>query len=322
MLKALFNSLLAVSISSASLLAGSVTELTTTESNPTEEEGLSFGAPHLEFFTRSQSTTSKLPGYFIGSLAYQKQFAADFDSLAGDIKSDEFSLFGPVLALNYNEWHLLAFFYYTQTKFETSSASSLIPDSTLHSFNLPIAILKEHGHNWISGAFVMPSWNGDSDASDTDGIAAGAGVGYVFNPDFRFLLGAYYSHYYGTDTFIPAIQLIYRPCTDVELYILGPIGGVSYSINDDWFVGTSLRFSSPTWKVQADNAGPERTVKVSRINLAMRSEHRLYKNIWGAVDFGYSFGRELEIQDIDNNVLQKSAISAGPFASIGINYRY
>ena len=62
MLKALFNSLLAVSISSASLIAGSVSDLTTTESSPTEEEGLSFGAPHLEFFTRSQSTTSKLPG--------------------------------------------------------------------------------------------------------------------------------------------------------------------------------------------------------------------------------------------------------------------
>lgn len=321
MLKALLTSLATASITSSSLVAGSITDLTTTESSPAPE-GLSFGAPHLEFFTRSQSTTTNLPGYAVGFASYQKQFSADFDSLDGDIESDEFSLFGPVLALNYNDWHLFSFFYYTQTKFETSSATSLVPDSTLHSFSLPIAILKEHGDDWISGAFVMPSWNGDFDASNNDAIAAGAGVGYVFNPDFRFLVGAYYSHNYGKDFFIPAIQLIYRPCTDVEAYILGPIAGVSYSINDDWFVGTSVRFSSPTWKVEADDAGPERTVNVSRINLALRTEHRIYKNIWGTLDIGYSFGRELEVEDMGNHELQKSDINAGPFAGIGVSYRF
>jgi len=320
MLKASLNSLAAVCLSCSSLVAGSVTDLTTTEPAP-NNEGFHIGAPHLEFFTRSQSTTTNLPGYAVGYAGYQKQFASDFDSLAGDIESDEFSLFGPVLPLNYNDWHLISFFFYTQTKFKTSSAT-LVPDSALHSFSLPIAILKEHGDDWISGAFVMPSWNGDFDASNNDGIAAGAGVGYVFNPDFRFLVGAYYSRYFGEDFFIPAIQLIYRPCTDVELYILGNIAGVSYSINEDWFVGSSLRFSSPTWKVEADNAGPERTVNVSRINLALRSEHRIYKNIWGSIDVGYSFGRELEVQDMSNNTLQKSDIDAGPFAGIAINYRF
>lgn len=320
MLKVSLTSLAALCLSSSLLVAGSVTDLTTTDSVP-NSEGFSIGAPQLEFFNRSQSTTTKLPGYAVGFTGYQKQFASDFDSLAGDIESGEFSLFGPVLPINYNDWHLISFFYYTQTKFSTSGAT-LVPDSTLHSFSLPISILKEHGDEWLSGAFVMPSWNGDFDASNNDGIAAGAGVGYVFNPDFRFLVGAYYSRYFGKDTFIPAVQLIYRPCTDVELYILGPIAGVSYSINDDWFVGSILRFSSPTWKVEADNAGPERTVKVSRINLSLRSEHRIYKKIWGSIDVGYSFGRELEVEDMSNNMLQKSDINAGLFAGIAINYRF
>lgn len=315
-LAALFGALVSHSI----VQAGSVTEILTTEPS-VEKDGLYIGAPHLEFFTRSQSTTTRLPGYFVGFAGYQHHFKSDFDDLDGDISSDEFSLLGPVLPLNYGDWHLLSFFYYTNTQFE-NSGFPLLPDSSLHSLSLPIALLKEHGDNWISGAFVMPSWNGDFDANDNDAIAAGAGVGYVFNPDFRLLVGAYYSHKYGNDFFIPVIQLIYRPCTDVEAYILGPIAGVSYSVNDDFFIGTSVRFSSPTWKVEADAAGPERTVNVARTNLAFRAEHRLYKNIWGAVDFGYSFARSITVEDADNNTLQESDIKPGPFVSLAVNYRF
>ncbi|MFC5050822.1 DUF6268 family outer membrane beta-barrel protein [Rubritalea spongiae] len=287
----------------------------------TEPDGLYLGDPHLEFFTRSQSITTRLPGYFVGFTGYQHQFEADFDDMDGDVSSNEFALFSPILPLNYGDWHLLSFFYYTNTQFE-NSGMPLLPDSSLHSLSVPIAVLKEHGDRWISGAFVMPSWNGDFEASDNDAIAAGAGVGYVFTPDFRFLLGAYYSHNYGNDFFIPAIQLIYRPCTDVEAYILGPIAGVSYSVNDDFFIGTSVRFSSPTWKIEADDAGPERTVNSSRINLALRAEHRLYKNFWGSVDFGYTFGREIKIEDLDNNTLQETDVKPGPFLGLAINYRY
>ncbi|MFC4992370.1 DUF6268 family outer membrane beta-barrel protein [Rubritalea tangerina] len=321
MLKYLISGLTALTATFS--LAGSVTELTTTEPiiDSSPPEGFYIGAPHLEFFTRSQSTTTDLPGYFVAYAGYQHQFASDFDSLPGDVKSDEFSFLAPVLPLNYNDWHLISFLYYTQLEFKTSSPN-LLPNTNLHSINLPIAIVKEHGHEWISGAFVMPSWNGDFDAGDNDGIAAGAGLGYVFNPDFRFLVGAYYSHYYGNDFLIPVVQLIYRPCTDVEAYILGPIAGVSYSVNEDCFLGLSARFSSPTWKVKADQYGPERTINVGKVNLAFRAEHRLYKNIWGGIDLGYSFARSLKVEDLNNNTLQESDIKPGPFASISINYRY
>jgi hypothetical protein len=264
---------------------------------------------------------TQLPNYFIGFAGYQHKFEADYDDLDGNISSDEFSLLAPLLPVNYGDWHLISFLYYTNTQFETNGFP-LIPESNLHSINLPIALLKEHGHRWISGAFVMPSWNGDFEASDNDGIAAAAGVGYVFNPDFRFLLGAYYSEYFGNDFFIPAIQLIYRPCTNVEAYILGPIAGISYSINDDWFVGTNLRFSSPTWKVEADSDGPERTINATRINWALRTEHRLYKNIWGSFECGYTFGRQVKVEDIDNNTLQESDIEPGPFVGLNVNYRF
>lgn len=319
MLKSTLKGLAALATTCVSLSAGSVADDFT---SPTpNSEGFQIGAPHLEFFTRSQSDTTNLPGYFIGNASYEHQFASDFDSLPGDVSSDEFFLFGPLLPLNYNDWHLISVFLYTQTQFETSTPN-LIPNSTLHSLSVPIVLLKEQGDEWVWGAMVMPSWNGDFDASDNSTIATAAGVGYKFSDDFRFLAGAYYSHTYGNDFFIPAVQLIYRPCKNVEAYILGNIGGVSYSVNEDWFLGASARFTSPTWKVQADAAGPERTVNVPKINLALRSEHRLYKNIWGNVSLGYSFARSLTVEDMNNNTLSESDIKAGPFATVGLNYRF
>ncbi|MGJ8672845.1 DUF6268 family outer membrane beta-barrel protein [Rubritalea sp.] len=319
-MKKAFYSLLGAALTHTAVQAGSVTDVLPTETT-SEPEGLYIGAPHLEFFTRSQSNTTELPGYFVGFAGYQHQFESDFDDIDGDVSVDDFSLFGPILPLNYGDWHLLSFFYYTNTQFK-SSGMPLLPDSDLHSLSVPIAIFKEHGDSWIYGAFAMPSWNGDFDASDNDAIAAGAGVGYVFSPDFRFLVGAYYSHTYGNDFFTPAIQLIYRPTVDFEAYILGPIAGVSYSLNDNFFIGTSLRYSSPTWKIEADDAGPERTVNSSRINLALSAEHRIYKNIWAAVDFGYSFAREIKIEDNDNNTLTDTDVKPGPFVSLAVNYRF
>lgn len=319
MLKSTLKSLVALAAGCVTLTAGTVAEGFTDPLPNTE--GFHLGAPHLEFFTRSESDTTNLPGYFIGNASYEHQFSSDFDDLPGDISSDEFFLFGPLLAINYNDWHLLGAFMYTQTKFDTSEPN-LLPDSTLHSLSVPIALIKEQGDEWVWGAMVMPSWNGDFEANDNSTFATAAGVGYKFSDNFRFLAGAYYSHTYGDDFFIPAVQLIYRPCQDVEAYILGNIAGVSYSVNEDWFLGTSARFTSPTWKVEADDAGPERTINVAKINLSVRSEHRLYKNIWGNVSVGYSFARSLTVEDMDNHKIQDSDIEGGAFAQLGVNYRF
>ena len=66
------------------MVAGAVTNLTSAES-ASHSEDYSIGAPHIELFTRSQSITTNLPGHAVGLASYQKQFAADVDSLAGDI---------------------------------------------------------------------------------------------------------------------------------------------------------------------------------------------------------------------------------------------
>ena len=284
-------------------------------------EGWSLGAPHLEFFTRSQSTSTKLPGYPIGFAAYQRTFSSKFDNLDGNISSSESSFFMPLLPLNYNDWHVLALFLYTQTSFD-SNIPNILTSGALHSYNFPIAVLKEINHDWLVGGMVMPSFNGDFEAGSNEAVSVAFGAGHVFSPDFRLMGGFYYSHFYGNDTFFPGIQLIYRPCTDVEAYVLGPIAGVSYSISDDWFVGLSARLSSATWKVASNEVIPEHVINMKKVNIAVRSEQRIYKNFWLSIDLGYSIARRIKIEDLDNITLGRSHILPGPYAGMAVNYRY
>lgn len=304
------------------ILALSLGLLGFAQAEDSSNEGWSVGAPHFEFFTRSQSTTTKLPGYFIGFANHTRTFSSKFDSLGGNISASESSFFAPLLPLNNGDWHVLALFLYTQTSFDSSIPDILTQDA-LHSYNFPIAVVKEINHDWLLGGLVMPSLNGDFKAGSNEAVAMAFGAGKVMSPDFRLMGGFYYSHYYGNDTFFPGIQLIYRPFTDVEAYILGPIAGVSYSINDDWFMGLSARLSSATWKVESNEVLPEHVINMKKVNIALRTEHRLYKNLWLSVDAGYSVARRIKIEDIPNNqTLGRSHILPGPFASIGVNYRY
>ncbi|WP_156817230.1 DUF6268 family outer membrane beta-barrel protein [Rubritalea marina] len=305
-----------------SLIAGAMSLASLAQAQDLEEDkSWKFGAPHLDFFTRSQSTTTKLPGYFIGFVNHQYNFSTDFDAFDGSLKSNRSSLFAPILPLSKDDWYLIALCYYTQNTF-SSSIPNIISEDTLHSVNIPIALLKEINHEWIVGGMVMPSFNGDFQAGSNDAIAMAFGAGRIINPDFRLIGGVYYSHYYGVDTFYPGIQLIYRPCTDVEAYILGPIAGVSYSINDDWFVGVSARFSSASWKVKENDVLPDHIINYKRVNLAIRSEQRIYKNFWLSADVGISLAQNLKLEDLENNRLGESDVKPGPFATLSINYRY
>ena len=44
---------------------------------------------------------------------------------------------------------------------------------------------------------------------------------------------------------------------------MGPIGGVSYSVNPNWMLSLYGEYDSPTWRVKADGSGPSRDISMT-----------------------------------------------------------
>jgi hypothetical protein len=302
-----------------SLYAGDVMSTTPSTSDCTQKL---FGAPCLDFGRRQAD--SDLPGYPVVWSNYNHTFNGDFDSLPGDVSSDQFTLFAPVLPLNFNDSHIFAFLQYKATKYNTTGPENavMLPEDTLSEINLPIVFLHDSPDNWLWGAMVMPSYAGSSSSSDNFTFSAAVGAGYSWSSNLTLFAGAYYSEDYGDDFVIPGVAFIWRPAPRWEVYLLGPIGGVSYSVNESMTLSFYGQYNSPTWYVKADGSGPDRNVSMSSLDLGLKAEWNLNSMLWGYVAGGYAVARELEVDNTDNSRIQKSDIDPSPFVEVGLDLRF
>lgn len=286
---------------------------------PVEDSQPFFGAPQLSF--GRGGSASDLPGYTFGTALWLHQFDADFDTLGGEVDADDFSVWLPVAPLNFGNMHLVTMFNYRSTRFNTS-VPNMLTDETLHTLRMPVVLLNDASEDWLWGGMIMPSFSGDLGSSDNFSIAAAVGAGYVFSPTLKIFGGAYYSHGFDDDFLIPGFMFTWRPTPKWEAYLLGPIGGVTYSINDSWLISVFGQYDAPTWHVDADALGPDRDIKVSSMRVGLKVEHRFNDLCWAYLAGGLSFARNLEIEDLQSNSLQEDDIDAAPFVQFGLNLRY
>ena len=109
------KSILALTLVSSSLIAPLTAGDSVAESiAPVTESGMAqqnwFGPPYIQFARKNSGTL--LPGYTLATTSYTHHFASDFDSLPGDVSSDQFSLWAPFAAINKENFHLAAWFCY------------------------------------------------------------------------------------------------------------------------------------------------------------------------------------------------------------------
>jgi hypothetical protein len=290
---------------------------------PTDDSGFAdqkwFGPPHLSF-GRSFSDT-ELPGYAMVTTSYSHLFSADFDSLPGDVSSDEFSLWAPILPLNRDNFHLLAYLGYGADKYDTSG-TTMLPEDTLNSVRLPIAFIHDVSEKWLWGAMAMPTYAGNSSSSDNFTTSAGLGVGYTYSPELQIFAGAYYAHDFGDDFFMPGAAFIWRPSPRWEVSLMPPIGAISYSVNERWLLSLYGQYSSSIWNVESDVNGPDRTVNMSSLRVGLKAEYQLHGMLWGFVAGGYSMAQELDVKSTSDITLQNSDLDASPYLQVGFNLRF
>jgi opacity protein-like surface antigen len=282
-----------------------------------------FGAPYIRFGRKNSD--SLLPGYTIGTSSYLHRFTSDFDkSQLGDVSVDEFSLWTPIAAFNKDEFHLFAWIGYDALKYNVGNNSipNLLTEHTLQSVSMPILFLHDVSEQWLWGALVMPTYAGAQSSSDNFAISLAAGAGYTYNPDLTVFAGVYYYNGFGDDLIIPGVAFIWRPAPRWEVYLLPPIGGITYSVTDRFLIGLAGQYDSPSWHVKSDKLGPDRDISVSGLRIGLKAEYHLGSYFWAYANGGIAVGQTMEIENSDNDTLQKSDIDASPFIQIGLNVRF
>jgi opacity protein-like surface antigen len=277
------------------------------------------GVPYMRFGRMSSDTD--LPGYMFGSLSYTHRFSADFDSIPGEVSSDSLTALAPILPINYENFHLIAFGIYNAQSYDTSGPN-LLTEDTLSSFYMPVLFLHDISEQWVWGGMVMPGYAGNSFSSDNWSIGTALGVGYAFNSEFLLFGGGYYSYGFNDHFVTPGLAFIWRPDPKWEVSVLPPIGGVSYSINENWMLSLTGQYNTPKWHVKSDSAGPDRDINMRSFQLGLKLEYHLGGLFWTSLTGGYSLGQQLEVKNGSNQTLQKEDINPSPFINAALNLRF
>ena len=282
-----------------------------------------FGPPYIKFGRNNSST--HLPGYTVGTASYTHKFTSDFDDQSlGDVSSDIFSIWAPFLALNSEQYHLFAWINYGTNKYKVGNNTSLnmLPESTMQSIYVPVVFIHDISEKWLWGGMVMPTYSGTGSNSDNFAISGAVGVGYTYSPNLQLFGGVYYYSGFNDDLILPGAGFIWRPNDRWEVSLLPPIGGISYSINDNLLVSLYGQYESPTWHAEADDLGPDRDVSMKSLRVGLRLEYNLRQWIWAYAAGGLSMGQSLEVENSNNDTLQKSDIDASPYVQVGLNIRF
>ena len=278
-----------------------------------------FEAPTLRFLDSSKA--AKGSGVPLGTLNYTHLFSSDFDTIDGDVSADEFSFFSPFASIRVGKGYVIPMINYNLTKFSTDG-QSLLPEDSLHQIRMPITYLYEPAHRWIAGGMIMPSFSGDLSNSDNFSFAAAAGAGYAYSPELFIFGGIYYSEGFDDSLLVGGPGFIWNFDEDWQAYLLGPRASLSFHVNDDWLLSLVGQYRTPTWNVERDKLGPERNINISDFRVALKSEHRLGEKTWAFASVGYSFLREMEIEDTKSNDLQTDDIDSGLFVQAGLTLRF
>ncbi len=309
-------SALAVALSPVSLYAGVSTPAEPMDTS-SASSGWHYGTDTIDFFEGAG-----LRGMPIGEMSFTSVFDGDYDNLPGKVSANEFSVFAPILPLSNGRLRFLAYLSYTATEFDTS-VPNLLPTDTLHSLSMPIALLYDQSDKWMFGAMIMPGISGDMEnTNDAFSFSAFAGFGYKAAPNLRWLGGVFYTDGFGDDLIVPGVGVMWNPSPDWSVTVLPPFAEVSWRFQENYLLSLFARYSSTTWNVENDAAGPNRDVNMTSTRVGLRLERRLSELLWAQVSAGYVLGREMQIESPGNTTLQKDDIDPAPFVQIGLNLRY
>lgn len=197
-------------------------------------------------------------------------------------------------------------------------------DLDAHRVTLPVNVLHEKG-SWLWWAHAAPSYAGDFDDFDADGVAVSGMISaaYSVNQHLKLAAGLYYQYRHGDDLFVPGVGIIWTPIPELEIRLTPPRPQIAYAPSEDWLITLFADPAGEMWHVSGDRAfGSAYNLKFRDIQFGLSVERRIAGPVWGFVSGGIGLFRNVEALDGGENVLFEEDADPAPFFQIGIRGRF
>jgi len=267
--------------------------------------------------------SSLLPGQAVGWLYHTYEAGADVENLPGDITIQE--TYGSVgIPLFSNEkTSLVAALRYRYNQIDLSE-NVAFGDLSLHSFEFPFTLNHVTSKKWAWRAQASPGYWSDLEEADSDAFNLAGFLGgiYTVNEDLKLLFGAVYSRRYGDDRILPGLGLHWKPHDDWFVNLTFPIPRVEYAPAEGLLFSVFVEGAGGRWNTRSGEDNEENSFILRGFRAGVTMEKELGKNFWFYVAGGLGFGREIEIQDVDEIVLSDTDVDSSGWFRSGVTYRF
>lgn len=199
-----------------------------------------------------------------------------------------------------------------------------VDGGTFHRFDFRAALIwRPKGSPWSGFLAGGPAIAADDSSIDGDALLWTAlfGVGYRFSDRFTLLAGGYFSQDFGEPRLIAAPGFIWSPSKQWSASLIGPRLRVAFAPTEDWRIAIEAMPDGGRWSVRTDD-GDQAYLDRRTARAGLRLERRFAKNGWIFAGGGWTFSRELNVEDDDGQKLFSSDVDNGAYFNAGLSWRF
>jgi hypothetical protein len=268
---------------------------------------------------RAQDVADAIPG-LRPELAFRFTLPADLKE--GSISTSEGTLRSPVFKKDFGAWRYVSGVSYQITSLQVSGAD--VRGFTGHAISLPQDLFwLPNGRNpgWFGWLRVAPGVASDlhSVGARDLSLATLAALGYRTGPHWTFMAGAYFSRDVGAPRTLPAIGLIWSPCSQWTVALVPPRFLVKWRPDDQWAFKFLVQPDGGSWHESTQQG---RIYELRQFSAGLEAERKISAHAAVFAGVGYSFGGKLEVREDGGDGLYSSDIRPGPQVSTGLKISF
>jgi len=199
-------------------------------------------------------------------------------------------------------------------------AGAPIPEA-IHTLRFNTGLGWRFNDQWIFTALVSPSLYRFEDVGISDfGWSGGVIATFRQNPSLIWSFGIFAS----PDSDVPVLPVVGLRWQINDHYTLEvgiPKTRLTYQLDPKWSLYTGLDMNGTTFrtdKILAPNIGNNALATYRTIRLGVGASYEVLRGIQAEIEAGYSVYRDLNYNDIDQDV----KFDPAPYVRVGLNYRF
>ncbi len=267
---------------------------------------------------------SFIPNYSVGSLGTSVLGDANFDDGDGSLSQDQYDaeVVAP-LSLR-DDWKLTAGLRYRLDTLDFGGRDLPFANTLdLHRLEVPFNLWVDASERWNLWFRASPGLYSDFEDIDSNDFTFSAlALGsYQWTDTLSIAVGGYFSRDLGSARLLPAAGFIWKPDPHWSLALTVPRVELAYAPTRDWLLAARAYPSGGGWNISGVEGTDNADLNLSSVRAGLGVERRLFGKVWGAVDAGWQFGQELELDGAGRSDFSEDLDDTW-FVNVGIKLRF